>query len=504
MPGILRIHENDNVGIALEPIAAGAEASGGAAGVRARELIAPGHKIALEPIAAGADVIKYGWPIGRAIADITPGDWVHTHNLRTKLEGPLAYSYSPPAAVQTSTPHSELRIPQFLGYRRADGRVGVRNELWIVPTVGCVAQLARRLAETAWPRLSSGAAGRIEGIYAFPHTYGCSQLGDDLRNTQRALAGLIRHPNAGGVLLLGLGCENNSIEQQLRACGEVDPRRVKVLAAQDAGDEMREGLRLLEELAAYAAGFRREPCPASSLVLGMKCGGSDGFSGITANPLAGRISDMVAGWGGSVLLTEVPEVFGAEQILMNRARDRATFDAIVALINGFKQYFLSHGQPVDENPAPGNREGGITTLEEKSLGCIEKGGQTSVEDVLEYGQPPCRPGLALVNAPGNDGVSSTALVISGAVMLLFTTGRGTPLGTPVPTLKISSNSRLASRKPNWIDFDAGRLLAENAGPGALARELLQLVLDTASGRCLARNETNGIRDIAIFKTGVTV
>ena len=496
---IYQIHDDDNVGVVLEPIGAGAEFSVGGVRGTARQAIPAGHKIALAAIPAGAALIKYGWPIGRATADIAPGDWVHSHNLVTGIEGPLEYTYSPQPRRTPET--GAAPAPEFFGFRRADGRVGVRNELWIVPTVGCVAQLARRLAELASPRL---VAGTVEGVFAFPHTYGCSQLGDDLRHTQRALAGLIRHPNAGGVLLLGLGCENNSIERQLEVCGRIDPQRVKFLAAQNASDETQEAMRLLEELAGYAAGFRRAPCPASALVLGMKCGGSDGFSGITANPLVGRISDMAAAWGASVLLTEVPEMFGAEQILMNRARDRATFEAVVSLVNGFKQYFLTHGQPVYENPAPGNRQGGITTLEEKSLGCIEKGGQATVEAVLDYGRPPSGPGLALVNAPGNDGVSSTALVIAGATLVLFTTGRGTPLGTPAPTLKISTNSALAQWKRNWIDFDAGRLLSQNADPKALAQELLQLTLDTASGLYRARNETNGMRDIAIFKTGVTV
>lgn len=496
---MLRIHEADNVAVALQAIPAGAEVFAGGR-VVAAEAIPAGHKIALAAIPKGSDVRKYGWPIGRASADIEPGAWVHTHNLETKLRGLLEYRYEPVlAALEPAADFGP--VPTFLGFRRPDGRVGIRNEIWVVVTVGCVNQVGQRLAQIGGERLVRGS---VDGVYAFPHPYGCSQLGDDLRNTQKALAGLIRHPNAGGVLVVGLGCENNTVGLQLEAAAPLDPRRVKFFNAQEVGDEIEVGMRALEELAAYAGSFQREPCPASDLVLGMKCGGSDAFSGITANPLAGRISDMVTAWGGTVLLTEVPEMFGAEHILMNRARDQATFQALVEMVNGLKQYFLNHHQPIDENPAPGNRAGGITTLEEKSLGCIQKGGQARVTQVLDYGQPPTGKGLALVNAPGNDGVSSTALAIGGAVMVLFTTGRGTPLGTPAPALKVASNTELARRKPGWIDFDAGRLLVENADPRALAAKLMQMILDTASGRYRTRSEINGVRDIAIFKTGVTV
>ena len=499
MARLLQISPSDNVAVALQAIAAGAAAAVDGARVTASEAIPAGHKLALARIPPGADVIKYGWPIGRATADIEPGAWVHTHNVTTRLEGLLDYAYVPQPAQARAEEFGPP--PAFQGFRRADGRAGIRNELWIVVTVGCVNQAAQTLARLGSERLTGGS---IEGVYACPHPFGCGQLGDDLRNTQKLLAGLIRHPNAGGVLVLGLGCENNAVRQQLEAAGEIDPRRVRFFNAQEVGDEIEEGLRALEELAAYAGSFRREPCPVSDLVLGMKCGGSDGFSGITANPLVGAITDRVTAWGGTVLLTEVPEMFGAEQILMNRARDRATFDDTVSLINNFKRYFIEHHQPIYENPAPGNKEGGITTLEEKSLGCILKGGRAAVCQVLDYGEPVTRKGLALVNAPGNDGVSTTALVGSGAVAVLFTTGRGTPLGVPAPTIQISTNTPLAERKKNWIDFDAGRVISQGADPAGLGNELMQLVLDVASGRCRTRNEQNGMRDIAIFKTGVTV
>jgi altronate hydrolase len=517
MAQVLRIDEADDVAVALEGIEASTGIVFEGAELGAREAIPAGHKIALRRIQAGADVLKYGWPIGRALSDIEPGAWVHTHNLGTKLEGLLEYSYHPrrelfrPAVEQpavegvppVAAADSEAGPPSpgFLAYRRPDGRAGVRNELWIIVTVGCVNQVAQSLARLANQRL---ARGSIEGVFAFPHPYGCGQLGDDLIYTRRALAGLIRNPNCAGALVLGLGCETNAVREQVEAAGALDPRRIRFFNTQEVEDETAHGMRALEELAEYAATCRREPCPASELVLGMKCGGSDGFSGITANPLVGRISDRITRCGGTVLLTEVPEMFGAEQILMDRCRDRATFEAMVEMINGFKQYFLRHNQPVYENPAPGNREGGITTLEEKSLGCIQKGGRAPVNGVLGYGEPVATRGLSLVTAPGNDLVSTTALVAAGATMLLFTTGRGTPLGAPVPTLKIATNSLLARRKPNWMDFDAGRLLSEGGGFEQLEEELLRLVLETASGHARARNETNGMREIAPFKIGVTV
>jgi altronate hydrolase len=402
----------------------------------------------------------------------------------------------PQRDAQTAT-----RDATFDGYRRADGRVATRNEVWIVNTVGCVNTAAERIAREATARFG----GRVDGIHAFAHPYGCSQLGDDLTHTQRALAGLVRHPNAGGVLVLGLGCENNQIASFLGIAGDaVDPTRLRAFNTQDVVDEVERGVELVGELVERMAADRREPCPASALVLGHKCGGSDGFSGITANALLGRVADRVTALGGGVILTEVPEMFGAERALMDRAADRRVFDELVRMINDFKSYFVRHGQPVYENPSPGNKAGGLTTLEEKSLGAIQKGGRATVTRVVRYGEPAARSGLTLLEAPGNDGVSSTAMVASGATVLLFTTGRGTPLGFPVPTLKVSSNSDIAARKPHWIDFDAGRLLDGSATMDGLADELLQLILDVASGRRLANNERHGYREIAIWKHGVTL
>ncbi|HEY0303660.1 MAG TPA: UxaA family hydrolase, partial [Longimicrobiales bacterium] len=436
--------------------------------------------------------------------DVTPGAWLHTEKLRTRLEGELQYEFTNGART-TALPK---QMPTFRGYRRKSGRVGTRNEIWIINTVGCVNHAAERIAKIAAERFAQHAserfAGRIDGIHSFSHPYGCSQLGDDLQNTQRVLAGMLRHPNVGGVLVLGLGCENNQMSQLLAQAGDVDQERLRFFNTQEVIDEVDEGLNAIESLVAAMEKDERVECPASDLVLGMKCGGSDGFSGITANPLVGRISDRITELGGTAILTEVPEMFGAEQMLMDRAASETVFHDIVSMINDFKEYFTSHNQPIYENPSPGNKAGGLTTLEEKSLGAIQKGGQATVTDVLRYGAPATRPGLALLQSPGNDAVSSTAMVASGATILLFTTGRGTPLGFPVPTVKISSNSDIAQRKPHWIDFDAGVLLDGGVSMDELSEKLFSYILEVASGAELTNNEKHGYREIAIWKEGVTL
>jgi altronate hydrolase len=485
MEAAFQIAPADNVAVALRPLAAGENA----AGVTVASDVAKGHKIAVRPIAAGEPVLKFGFPIGTATRDIAPGEHVHTHNVRTALAAAGTYAYQPAAQ-----PAHEAIEAGFMGYRRVDGRVGTRNEIWIIPTVGCVARTAQKIAERAH-RLHAGSG--IDGVHAFAHPFGCSQLGDDLAGTAKLLAGLASHPNAGGVLIVGLGCESNQTSALLKL---IDHANVRTLGAQVAEDELEEGLALVAELVEQA---RAEPAPAplSDLVLGVKCGGSDGFSGLTANPLVGRMSDAVTASGGTAILTEIPEIFGAEQLLMARASDEGVFDEIVSLVNGFKRYFTDHGEPVSENPSPGNVAGGITTLEEKSLGAVQKGGHAPVTDVLGYGERVRKPGLALLEAPGNDAVSSTALAAAGATVILFTTGRGTPLGFPVPTVKIASNHELARRKPGWIDFDAGDVLDRGLDPAA--EDLLKLVCEVASGSETAA-ERNDEREIAIWKRGVTL
>lgn len=457
-----------------------------------------GHKIALRDIKKGENVMKYGFPIGCATGDIPAGAHVHSHNLKTNLSGLGSYEYQSDKASVVTVPAAQKPAASFMGYRRGDGRTGIRNEIWIVPTVGCVNQTAELLAKQAAERF----AGQCEGFFALPHPFGCSQLGDDQKNTQKILKGLVEHPNAGGVLVLGLGCENNNIPAFQTVLGEWDERRVKFLNAQDEPDEIEAGLALIGELVCYAQGFVREKIGADELVIGLKCGGSDAFSGITANPLVGRITDRITAMGGSALLTEVPEMFGAETLLMERCQSRVIFDKTVVLINQFKEYFLRYDQPVYENPSPGNKEGGITTLEEKSLGCTQKSGSAPVVDVLEYGERIKTRGLNLLQGPGNDIVAATTLMAAGAHMILFTTGRGTPLGTFVPTLKISSNTALTRRKENWIDFDAGALIAGKSMDD-LANGLFSLVLQVASGE-KAKNEEYGYRQIAVWKDGVTL
>jgi altronate hydrolase len=494
----VQVHPDDSVAVLVAARNAGDRITVGSVALTLTQDVPAGHKVALRAHTAGTSVVKYGMPIGNATVDIAAGDWVHSHNLATALSGELAYEYRAAAFATRVMPAT---MPTFDGYRRADGRVATRNEVWIINTVGCVNTAAERIAQAARAQYGD----QVDGIHSFSHPYGCSQLGDDLTHTRAVLAGLMRHPNAGGVLVLGLGCENNQMAGLLGVAGEsIDQSRLRWFNTQDVVDEIEEGVAAVGELVARMATDRREPCPASALLLGHKCGGSDGFSGITANALLGRLADRLTGMDGGVVLTEVPEMFGAEQVLLDRAADRSVWDALVRMVNDFKAYFIRHGQPVYENPSPGNKAGGLTTLEEKSLGAIQKGGRATVTKVVRYGEPAAPQGLTLLEAPGNDGVSSTAMTASGATLLLFTTGRGTPLGFPVPTIKVSSNSAIAAKKPHWIDFDAGRLLDGTTEFDALTDELLAYVLDVASGRVRTNNEKHGYREIAIWKDGVTL
>lgn len=439
-----------------------------------------GHKIAVCDIEKGADVIKYGYPIGYATEDIKKGDSVHSHNMKTKLGDILSYEYNPD--FTELSPKEPFTINAFV---RENGDIGIRNDIWIVPTVGCVNSIAKQLSEKT-------------GAIHFSHPYGCSQLGDDNKTTQLILRGLINHPNAGGVLVLGLGCENNNIPEMKKVLGTWNENRVKFLSVQDCEDESEQGISLINELKEIASKDIREEVPASKLKIGLKCGGSDGFSGITANAVCGLVTDKICSMGGTAVLTEVPEMFGAEAILFDRCVSKEVFDKSVNLINNFKQYFKNHGQPVSENPSPGNKEGGITTLEEKSLGCVQKGGTAPVVDVLDYGDTLTKSGLNLLNGPGNDIVSITNLSAVGCHLVLFTTGRGTPLGGAVPTIKIASNDNIASKKSHWIDYSAFGF-----DKTAKANELLELIKRVADGE-LTKNEIQGNREIAIFKDGVTL
>lgn len=494
MQDIVKINQNDNVAVALRPLNKGEVLQAAETAVTLMEDIPQGHKFALREIKSGEEVVKYGFRIGFAKEDIQPGQWVHVHNVKTALGDVLTYDYEPEGHQDVEpTEHT-----YFEGYRRTDGKAGIRNEIWIIPTVGCVNSIAKAL-ETAAKKF---VGGNVEDVIAFQYPYGCSQMGDDQENTRKVLADMIHHPNAGGVLVLGLGCENSNIPVLMDYIGAYDEQRVKFLQCQDVEDEMEEAMKLIGELAAYAGAFSREKIDASELIIGMKCGGSDGLSGITANPVVGAFSDLLVSKGGTTILTEVPEMFGAETLLMNRCATPELFDKTVDLINNFKNYFTSHNQTIYENPSPGNKKGGISTLEDKSLGCTQKSGSALVKGVLEYGEPVKVKGLNLLSAPGNDLVAATALAVSGAHMVLFTTGRGTPFASPVPTVKISSNSKLAGHKNNWIDFNAGRMV-EDKTKEELAEELLGYVLEVASGRKV-KSEEAGFHDMAIFKQGVTL
>lgn len=486
----ITIHPQDSVAVALQALEAGDKVGA----FTVKNAIPAGHKVALRKIAAGDNVIKYGYPIGVATADIDAGEHVHTHNLRTGLAEQVGYTYNP---QPVTLPKAEPRY--FDAYQNPDGSVGIRNEIWVLPLVGCVNTTAQQIAQQA----ATACAALCDGVFAFSHPYGCSQMGDDQANTQQILAGLAKHPNAAGVLLVSLGCENNNLEAFLPLLGDYDRTRIRTLVVQESPDELAQGVAIVRELAQQASRRKRTQVPISELVVGYKCGGSDAFSGITANALCGRLTDLLCAGGARAILTEVPEMFGAETLLMQRAQDADVFHNIVQMVQDFQQYYRDHGQVIYENPSPGNKAGGITTLEEKSLGCIQKGGGAAVTDVLGYAQRCTKPGLSLLTGPGNDIVSCTNLVASGAHLVVFTTGRGTPLGAPVPTVKVSSNTALANAKPGWIDYDAGQILAGKPMQTAAA-ELLALLQNTASGEYRTKNEQNGYREIAIFKNGVTL
>lgn len=495
MKTFIKIHEKDNVLVALTDLKAGEKIEVDGRILQVRTDISKGHKITIQKISKDENVIKYGLPIGYALEDIEAGDHVHVHNAKTKLSGTIEYAFNQRLVDRDIT--NDNRV--FMGYKRENGEVGIRNELWIVPTVGCVNGIGQMIVDTFKAEVD---IRLIDNIEVYKHNFGCSQLGEDHENTKRILSDIVKHPNCGGALVLGLGCENNQVAEFKEFLGHIDEKRVKFLVAQEVEDEVEEGIRLLGEIFEAMKGDTREEVPFSELKVGLKCGGSDGLSGITANPLLGNFSDYLIAQGGTSVLTEVPEMFGAETILMERASDEEVFEKIVHLINDFKEYFLANKQPVYENPSPGNKKGGITTLEDKSLGCTQKAGHSKIVDVLKYGEVLDKKGLNLLSAPGNDLVASTALAASGCHMVLFTTGRGTPFGTFVPTIKISSNSEIYNKKKNWIDFNAGTIVEDRSMEEVLD-EFINYVVEVASGK-FVKNEKNQFREIAIFKTGVTL
>ena len=492
----IKINPADSVVVCLRPFQKGETIEVDGKSVTLLQDTPAGHKVLINDASQGENIIKYGYPIGHAREDLKAGQWVNENNLKTNLSGTLSYEYHPV--------NEQLNIPAdnrtFQGYRRKNGEVGIRNEVWIVPTVGCVNGIAERLASLL--EKETGLEG-IDAVHAWHHNYGCSQLSDDHENTRKVLRDIVLHPNAGAVLVLSLGCENNQPDDFMAMLGDYDKDRIKLLVTQKVeGDEVEAGMEILRGLYNIARQDKRETCPLNELRVGLKCGGSDGFSGITANPLVGEFSDFLVAQGGTSILTEVPEMFGAETILMNRCETPALFEQTVKLVNDFKEYFLSHGEPVGENPSPGNKAGGISTLEDKALGCTQKCGRAPVSGVLGYGDRLQVKGLNLLSAPGNDLVASTALAAAGCQIVLFTTGRGTPFGTFIPTMKISTNSTLFHNKPNWIDFNAGQLV-EGRPMKEVLDNFIDKIISVASGEP-ARNEQNGYREISIFKNGVTL
>lgn len=500
MKKFIRINPLDNVAVALVDLEIGESCTiDSNLTVTITEKIVRGHKFALSDIKPNENIIKYGSPIGHALSTIAKGCWVHNHNIKTNLSDINEYSYQP----QYNYLVSKIEQRTFAGYLRSDGKVGIRNELWIIPTVGCVNGIANQIKEQFLAKIGGVAQLKnIDCINVLGHNYGCSQLGDDHINTRMILAAAAKHPNCGGALIVGLGCENNTMKEFIVELGEFDDKRIKYLITQEVNDEVSHGLELLQQIYQQVSQDQRQERPLKDLRIGLKCGASDGLSGITANPLVGAFSDYVVANGGATILTEVPEMFGAEHLLMQRAENQQVFEQIVALINDFKQYFLKHQQPVYENPSPGNKAGGISTLEDKSLGCTQKAGSAKVSAVLKYGEPISHAGLNLLSAPGNDLVASSALAASGCQLVLFTTGRGTPFGSIVPTVKIATNSKIAELKPQWIDFNAGRLLTDTSFE-QLLDEFIDYLLAVASGKWV-NNEKNNARELAIFKTGVTL
>ena len=495
MKEIIKINTQDNVAVALRDLSKNEIIEVDNKKIKIKDEVKRGHKIALENIHVEENIIKYGYPIGHAIKDIEIGEWVHTHNIKTNLNGIKDYSFD----QQLSECSLDNKNITFQGYERENGNVGIRNELWIVPTVGCVNGIGDRIVEKFKEEVTPVG---LDGIEVYKHNYGCSQLGDDHENTRTMLGNLVKHPNAGGVLVLGLGCENNTMADFIKSLGDYDKNRIKFLVAQEVSNEISEGANILKELYNNMKDDKRVDIPLSKLKIGLKCGGSDGLSGITANPLVGSFSDFLVSQGGTTILTEVPEMFGAETILMNRAKDKDTFDKTVHLINDFKEYFMAYDMPIYENPSPGNKAGGITTLEDKSLGCTQKSGKATVVDVLKYGETLKTNGLNLLSGPGNDLVAASALAAAGCHIVLFTTGRGTPFGTFIPTIKISTNTPLYKLKPHWMDFNAGSLV-EDKNLEEVTEQLTKFILEVSGGK-LVNNEINRFKELAIFKKGVTL
>lgn len=467
MKDCIVINDKDNVGVCLTET----------------DNIPAGHKVALCDINKDDFVIKYGQIIGRATQFIPKGSWVHSHNLRSHLDEKMEYEYNYKAF------NPEIKAGTFLGYKRDKGRAGIRNEIYIIPTVGCVNNVCMRVEKLCQKYVK----GSIDGIFALTHQFGCSQLGEDNDNIKKLLCSVALNPNASYVLFVGLGCENNGLDGIKEYLKPFNRDNIAYFNCQEVEDDVSYAVDIIKGFADKVKDLKREEVSLKELCIGLKCGGSDGYSGLTANPLVGTITDKFVSLGASAILTEVPEMFGAEQLLMNKCKDKQVFVKYKEMIENFKAYYTDNGFPVYENPSPGNKKGGITTLEEKSLGCVEKAGSTEIVDVLEYGELVTKSGVSVLNAPGNDLIASTALAASGCQIVLFTTGRGTPFSTFVPTMKIATNDRLSNFKSNWIDFNAFSMNAEG---------LFDIIMSTVNGVYKCKNEDQ--REIAFYKTGVTL
>jgi len=472
------LHGDDNVAIARVPLAAGTELRiGGQIAVTAREPIAAGHKIALVHVAPGEVVRRYGQIIGRAKQPIEPGQHVHTHNLAFEE---LHFDYEFPAG-ETALPE-RLASPTFMGYPREGGSVGTRNYIAVVAASNCAAHTAEMIAHSF---AGEPLPPNVDGVVAFPHGDGCGQvIGPDTLQLQRTLGGVLAHPNVAAAVILGLGCEVNQIEHYL---GPNAPRssRLVGMTLQGSGGTRGALAAARAEIAGLieqCAAEQRVESPASRIVLGLNCGGSDSFSGITANPALGVCSDMLAAIGATTVLAETTEIFGAEHLLVRRARNRQVAEKLLSFVTGYRQYLNRFAGSFDDNPSPGNKEGGLTNILEKSLGAVAKAGTSPLTDAVDYAERVRTPGFVFMNTPGYDPVSLTGLAAGGCNLIAFTTGRGSAIGFPsVPVLKIATNSNTYRRMQDNMDLNAGAIADGEKSVAEVGREIFDILLRVASG-----------------------
>lgn len=496
----IKLYPQDTVALATSELKKGQTVTVDGETITLLDDIPNAHKIALKDFETGEAVRKYDNIIGYASKPIKKGEWIHSHNEVTGLGKSKEYTYDfNPISIFPGESDKT-----FMGYDRADGGAGIRNHLAIISTVFCANGPLRKLARMAEAKYP--ATENFDGIIAFDQEFGCSQTGKDLVTTCKIIAGIAKNANFGGVLLVSNGCEMaipSVLEQYM---GDYDKKRIRTLTLQEVEDEFTAGMELIDEIMEEMKDDKRTPININRLHIAMNCGGSDGYSGITANTLLGTLCDTLVKEGAIMNMTEVPEMMGAEHILMNRAADKSIFDDIVKMMYDYDAYFARYGEKAADNPTQGNKAGGLTTLEEKSLGCIQKGGHCAVMEVLEYGERATKNGFVLVSGPGNDLAGVSGQIAAGAVLTIFTTGRGTPCGFAGPTFRLASNTALATRKSNWIDYDAGRLLTAKTPEEveALNKELYDAIMATVNGQYRTRTEENGYYILGALKDGVTL